>query len=125
MLAGADDLLERAKKLKLPRNPLDDLVERLGGPDAVAEMTGRQRRMELQPRGGYSYVSRAAHCGKCSLDDVSALPVLLHRVSSPLPAAGRAALKYKTHAALNAIASQRHTCCLPSCICAGCRHVCF
>lgn len=82
---GAEDLLERAKNLKLPKNPLDDLVERLGGPDAVAEMTGRQKRMELQPCGGYSYVSRAAHYGNCSLDDVSASPVLLHRVTGSLP----------------------------------------
>jgi hypothetical protein len=69
--AGADELLERAKGLVLPKNPLDDLIERLGGPDAVAEMTGRQKRMEKQPRGGYSYVSRSAQYGRCSLDDVS------------------------------------------------------
>jgi hypothetical protein len=63
--------LERAEALVLPKNPLDDLIERLGGPDAVAEMTGRQKRMERQPKGGYSYVSRAAQYGRCSLDDVS------------------------------------------------------
>jgi hypothetical protein len=68
---GAEDLLERAEALVLPKNPLDDLIERLGGPDAVAEMTGRQKRMERQPKGGYSYVSRAAQYGRCSLDDVS------------------------------------------------------
>lgn len=64
-------LLARAKALVLPKNPLDDLIERLGGPDAVAEMTGRAKRMEAQPRGGYSYVSRSAQYGRCSLDDVS------------------------------------------------------
>jgi hypothetical protein len=67
----------------LPKNPLDDLIERLGGPDAVAEMTGRQKRMEKQPKGGYSYVSRSAQYGRCSLDDVSAaaatFAIFMHR----------------------------------------------
>lgn len=70
-LTDVDELLQQAKDLVLPKNPLDDLIERLGGPDNVAEMTGRQKRMEKQPRGGYSYVTRAAHYGNCSLDDVS------------------------------------------------------
>lgn len=73
LVTGAEDLLERAEALVLPKNPLDDLIERLGGPDAVAEMTGRQKRMERQPKGGYSYVSRAAQYGRCSLDDVSCM----------------------------------------------------
>lgn len=32
---GADDLLAAAQALVLPKNPLDDILERLGGPDEV------------------------------------------------------------------------------------------
>jgi len=37
-------LLQRLDELKLPLNPLDDLIDRLGGPRRVAEMTGRSVR---------------------------------------------------------------------------------
>ena len=38
------ELLQRLDELKLPLNPLDDLIDRLGGPRRVAEMTGRSVR---------------------------------------------------------------------------------
>lgn len=37
----------------------------------VAEMTGRQKRMERAPGGGYKYVSRTEFYDNCCLDDVS------------------------------------------------------
>lgn len=38
-------LLERVEALALPENSLDLLIDRFGGPDAVAEMTGRSNRV--------------------------------------------------------------------------------
>ena len=36
-----EELLEQLDALQLPMNPLDDLIDKLGGPRRVAEMTGR------------------------------------------------------------------------------------
>ncbi|GFR44081.1 hypothetical protein Agub_g5241, partial [Astrephomene gubernaculifera] len=57
---AAEELRKRARELRLPGNPLDDLIDRLGGPSQVAEMTGRSKRMERQPGGGFRYVARNA-----------------------------------------------------------------
>ena len=46
----------------------DELIERLGGVDAVAEMSGRRRRMVKQPNGTYKYCLRSS--GEGGLDKV-------------------------------------------------------
>lgn len=41
----------------------DDLIKRLGGPDKVAELTGRRKRMLRDPDSGqYHYKLRAQDC---------------------------------------------------------------
>lgn len=39
-------------------NPLDDIIDRLGGPKLVAEMTGRKGRMIRNESGGARYTQR-------------------------------------------------------------------
>jgi hypothetical protein len=114
-------LLARAKSLTLPKNPLDDLIERLGGPDAVAEMTGRAKRMEAQPRGGYSYVSRSAQYGRCSLDDVSVCVVLVLVLCCYTMQAGGHSMGCAAATAAAAASDIRRLCCC-CCCCCVCHH---
>lgn len=51
-------LLESILDLSLPPNPLDDLIDRLGGVGNVAEMTGRSGRILRQRNGKYKYAKR-------------------------------------------------------------------
>jgi hypothetical protein len=51
-------LLESILDLALPPNPLDDIIDRLGGAENVAEMTGRTGRILRQKNGKYKYVKR-------------------------------------------------------------------
>ena len=51
-------LLQELDVLKLPPNPLDDFIDRMGGPDKVAEMTGRQHRWVRSRIGVMEYVPR-------------------------------------------------------------------
>ena len=55
-----DSFIHRIKQMILPTSPLDELIDKLGGKDVVAEMTGRSRRfvrkrngeIVLETRGG-------------------------------------------------------------------------
>lgn len=51
------DRIEELGK-KLPLNTLDELIDELGGPENVAEMTGRKGRIVQQQNGTVEYESR-------------------------------------------------------------------
>ncbi|XP_064614960.1 uncharacterized protein LOC135479136 [Liolophura sinensis] len=44
-VTAKDMLVNFAKQIELPNSPLDQIIDELGGPDIVAEMTGRRGRM--------------------------------------------------------------------------------
>ncbi|CAD7975070.1 unnamed protein product [Amoebophrya sp. A120] len=46
-----DELIARWKGLKLPENALDHILNSLGGPEKVAEISGRSRRLLLKSEG--------------------------------------------------------------------------
>lgn len=56
-----EDLLVKIEALgeKLPPNTLDQLIDELGGPENVAEMTGRKGRVVQTEDGGIQYESRS------------------------------------------------------------------
>ncbi|CAH1132025.1 unnamed protein product [Ceutorhynchus assimilis] len=56
-----DELLVAIERLgdKLPPNTLDQLIDELGGPENVAEMTGRKGRVVQTEDGGIQYESRS------------------------------------------------------------------
>ena len=47
----------------LPRNPIDYLIDRLGGPDKVAEMSGRTHRIVRARSGTFEYQARSKQRG--------------------------------------------------------------
>ncbi|XP_053437416.1 protein strawberry notch homolog 2 isoform X1 [Nycticebus coucang] len=55
------DLLAKVRLLgqDLPVNTLDELIDKLGGPERVAEMTGRKGRIVSRPDGTVAFESRA------------------------------------------------------------------
>lgn len=60
LIALKKELFDMLDKLspRLPHNTLDDLIDRLGGPDKVAEMTGRKGRIVKDSLGKISYKCR-------------------------------------------------------------------
>lgn len=56
-----EELLQRIESLgeRLPPNTLDQLIDELGGPDNVAEMTGRKGRVIQTDSGAIQYESRS------------------------------------------------------------------
>ncbi|KAK9886438.1 hypothetical protein WA026_016716 [Henosepilachna vigintioctopunctata] len=56
-----EELLAKIERLgdKLPPNTLDQLIDELGGPENVAEMTGRKGRVVQTEDGGIQYESRS------------------------------------------------------------------
>lgn len=56
-----EDLLRKIDKLgkRLPANTLDQLIDELGGPDSVAEMTGRKGRVVHTENDEIQYETRA------------------------------------------------------------------
>ncbi|XP_054548981.1 protein strawberry notch homolog 2 isoform X3 [Talpa occidentalis] len=55
------DLLDKVRALgqELPVNTLDELIDQLGGPERVAEMTGRKGRVVSRSNGTVAFESRA------------------------------------------------------------------
>ena len=57
LLLKRQHLLDEISQIELPSCPLDDLIDKLGGVDNVAEMTGRSGRI-LKSKSSYKFVKR-------------------------------------------------------------------
>ena len=58
-----EELLQRVSELDLPGSALDVLIDELGGPQQVAEMTGRSHRMVRKDGGKFAYEQRGKSDG--------------------------------------------------------------
>ena len=72
------DLFRKLKALHMPENPLDQLVHELGGPKAVAEMTGRKGRLVRGGDGRTKYSRRNEGELKSNNKQVSMEQINLH-----------------------------------------------
>ncbi|KAK6149572.1 hypothetical protein DH2020_017097 [Rehmannia glutinosa] len=63
-------ILEIIRSLDLPNNPLDDIIDQLGGPDKVAEITGR-RGMLVRASGGKGVTYQARNTKDVTMEMVN------------------------------------------------------
>ncbi|XP_010260806.1 PREDICTED: protein strawberry notch [Nelumbo nucifera] len=63
-------ILDIIRSLNLPNNPLDDIIDQLGGPDNVAEMTGR-RGMLVRASTGKGVIYQARNTKDVALEMVN------------------------------------------------------
>ncbi|KAG0590125.1 hypothetical protein KC19_1G074000 [Ceratodon purpureus] len=63
-------ILDTIRSLELPNNPLDDIIDQLGGPDRVAEMTGR-RGMLVRAKSGTGVVYQARNTKDVTLEMIN------------------------------------------------------
>jgi hypothetical protein len=63
-------ILDTIRGLELPNNPLDDIIDQLGGPDRVAEMTGR-RGMLVRAQSGKGVVYQARNTKDVTLEMIN------------------------------------------------------
>ncbi|WVZ94507.1 hypothetical protein U9M48_040390 [Paspalum notatum var. saurae] len=63
-------ILDIIRSLDLPNNPLDDIIDQLGGPDNVAEITGR-RGMLIRTSDGKGVVYQARNTKEVALDMIN------------------------------------------------------
>ncbi|CAA0815471.1 RING/FYVE/PHD zinc finger superfamily protein [Striga hermonthica] len=63
-------ILEIIRSLDLPNNPLDDIIDQLGGPDEVAEITGR-RGMLVRASGGKGVTYQARNTKDVTMEMVN------------------------------------------------------
>jgi hypothetical protein len=77
-----DELLKKIEGLgaKLPNNTLDQLIDELGGPSDVAEMTGRKMRLVQVECGRIEYQSRAE--SDINLDQINLTGNLIMRTTT-------------------------------------------
>eukprot|EP00916_Digyalum_oweni_P008008 GHVL01013425.1.p1 GENE.GHVL01013425.1~~GHVL01013425.1.p1 ORF type:complete len:1459 (-),score=314.98 GHVL01013425.1:852-5228(-) len=67
-----EDCLNVVKQIGLPKNPLDELIEKLGGPTKVAEMSGRRERLIFDKDSGkMKMLPRNAHLEGCNINEVN------------------------------------------------------
>ncbi|CAL5011046.1 unnamed protein product [Urochloa decumbens] len=63
-------ILDIIRSLDLPHNPLDDIIDQLGGPDNVAEITGR-RGMLIRASDGKGVIYQARNTKDVALDMIN------------------------------------------------------
>ncbi|XP_048247301.1 protein FORGETTER 1-like isoform X2 [Haliotis rufescens] len=64
-------LLEFCRKIPLPDSPLDEIIDRLGGPDNVAEMTGRKGRVVKRTKRDVPQYEQRGHDSDSFLESLN------------------------------------------------------